>query len=555
MAPFPKLPACLLLPGEILMANVDQRADTILSQQSPGEGERGIGRDAWLALAAALLGWMFDGAEQGVFSMVGRQAVIDLLNTQNEQVIGLWFGVVTAVFLVGAATGGVVFGWLGDRVGRVRAMTLSVLTYAVFTGLCGVATSPLQIGIFRFIAALGMGGEWSLGVALVMEVWPNRSRALMAGLIGAAANVGYLMVGFVGLGLAAVLADMHGWLTGIGLSDAWASSLVANKGWRLMMILGTAPAFLTFFIRIFVPESERWKKEEGRGSTSHWQTRDLLGVLLGATGPTLIIYLWAWEGPAWLEHTMGLRIFGSVLGLAIALVGYTYPLIRYLQRHQKSTNAPASATDPSHTWQFTVRRMLLAACLGGVALLGTWGSAQWAPSYADKLTGGAAGAKENTQIWLAVGAIVGTICAAMVGNWLDRRKTYFLLCVTALVSTYYLYLFNIEYGPMFLFSAFLVGVFTASFYGWLPLYLPELFRTGVRATAQGFGFNFGRILAAIGVLQTGNLMGYFTKDFSLGGLTVPGGYPAACSTMSLIYFVGMIIIWFAPETRGKPLPE
>jgi hypothetical protein len=101
----------------------------------------------------------------------------------------------------------------------------------------------------------------------------------------------------------------------------------------------------------------------------------------------------------------------------------------------------------------------------------------------------------------------------------------------------------------------LVGACSAAFYGWLPLYLPELFRTGVRATAQGFGYNFGRILAAIGVLQTGTLMGHFTKDFSLGGLTIPGGYPAACSTMCLIYFVGMIIIWFAPETRGQPLPE
>jgi MFS family permease len=532
------------------MANVQDRADSASLHASVGR-EPDIGRAAWLALAAALLGWMFDGAEQAVFAMVGRQAIIDLLATQNESVIGLWFGVVTAVFLVGAATGGVVFGWLGDRIGRVRAMTLSVLTYALFTGLCGVAITPLQIGIFRFIAALGMGGEWSLGVALVMEVWPNRSRALMAGLIGAAANVGYLLVGFVGLGLVAVLADMHGWLTAIGLSDAWASALVANRGWRLMMILGTAPAFLTFFIRIFVPESERWKKEEGRGATSHWQTRDLLGVVLGAIGPTLIIYLWAWQGPAWLEHTMSVRVIGSLLGLAIALVGYTYPLVRYLQRHQKTSGV----TDASHSWQFTVRRMLLAACLGGVALLGTWGSAQWGSAYADKLTSGAAGAKENTTIWLAVGAIVGTIGAALLGNWLDRRKTYFLLCVTSLVATYNLYLFNTEYGPMFLFSAFLVGVFTASFYGWLPLYLPELFRTSVRATAQGFGYNFGRILAAIGVLQTGNLMGYFTKDFSLGGLTIPGGYPAACSTMSLIYFVGMIIIWFAPETRGKPLPE
>src|SRR5262249_48156577 len=160
-----------------------------------------------------------------------------------------WFGVVTAGFLVGAATGGVLFGWLGDRIGRVRAMTLSVLTYAVFTGLCGLAATAWQIGLLRFIAALGMGGEWSPGRALVMEVWPTRSRAFMAGLIGAAANVGYMLVGFVGLGLAALLGNLETGLLQMGLPESTVARLVANKGWRIMMILGTTPALLTFFIR------------------------------------------------------------------------------------------------------------------------------------------------------------------------------------------------------------------------------------------------------------------------------------------------------------------
>jgi MFS family permease len=488
--------------------------------------------------------------------MVGRPAVIDLLKTTDESVIGLWFGVITAGFLVGAATGGVLFGWLGDRIGRVRAMMLSVLTYALFTGACGLAADAWQIGVLRFIAALGMGGEWSLGVALVMEVWPNRSRAFMAGVIGAAANVGYLLVGLAGLVLAAVLSDVESGLRSMGLSEEWVSMLVANKGWRLMMILGTLPALLTFFIRLFVPESEKWKKEARAGTTSHWATRDLLGVLIGAAGPVLIVYLWAWEGPAWLPHTLSVRVIGTVLGLAIATVGYTYPLVRYLQRAEKSSKTPVEGV---HAWRPTLRRMLLAACLSGVALLGTWGSTQWAPSYADQLTEGAnhaaLRAKEHTQIWLAVGAIVGTILAALMGDWIGRRKAYCLLCILSIGSVYLLYLYNTEYGPMFLFFAFVAGVATASFYGWFPLYLPELFRTRVRATGQGFGYNFGRILAAIGVLQTGNLMGLFEHDFKLLGFDVPGGYPAACSIMSLIYLVGIVLIWFVPETRGQPLPE
>src|SRR5438477_12048420 len=147
-------------------------------------------RGQWLTLAAALLGWMFDGLEMGLFPLVAGPALGDLLGTSDPSQVSRWVAVITAGFLVGAATGGVLFGWLGDRLGRVRAMTLSVLTYAVFSGLCGVAGVAWQVAVLRFVAALGMGGEWSLGVALVMELWPDRSRAFLAGLIGAAANIG-----------------------------------------------------------------------------------------------------------------------------------------------------------------------------------------------------------------------------------------------------------------------------------------------------------------------------------------------------------------------------
>ena len=174
-----------------------------------GMVEQPANKGKWLALTAALLGWMFDGLEMGLFPQVAFQAIGDLLNTADRGVINLWFNIATASFLVGAATGGVLFGWLGDRVGRVRAMTLSVLTYSIFSGAGGLATAPYQIAILRFVAALGMGGEWALGVALVMEIWPDRSRAFMAGLIGAAANVGYMLVALLGLGLQGVVHSLR----------------------------------------------------------------------------------------------------------------------------------------------------------------------------------------------------------------------------------------------------------------------------------------------------------------------------------------------------------
>jgi MFS family permease len=535
---------------------------------TPSKSHPDDGRGRWMALTAALLGWMFDGAEMGVFSLVGRAAVQDLLpDGTPEGTVGLWFTVIVASFLVGAATGGVVFGWLGDRIGRVRAMTLSVLTYALFTGLCGFAGEAWHVGALRFIAALGMGGEWSLGVALVMEVWPNKSRAFMAGLIGAAANVGYLLVGFLGLALLQVLGSFERGLSAMGLSDDMVQMLVANKGWRLMMISGTLPAILTFFIRIFVPESEKWEHEQQKGTTSHWASQDLIAVLIGLSGPALIVYVWA--NPAF-ESQKVLRLIGTLVGLVIALVGYTYPVIRFFQRQTVAGGDP-------NAWRRTLGRMLLGACLSGVALLGTWGATQSAPSWVDKLTEAkfnttkaelvAAGqtaeaealvrpaAREWTLIWLSMGAIVGTLGAAFMGDWIGRRPAYFILCLLSLITAWYLYLGHNEYSPMLLFWTFIVGAFSASFYGWLPLYLPELFGTNVRATGQGFSFNFGRILAAIGVLQMGSLLKTFQQDATVLGVHIPAGFPLACSVICFVYFVGMVIIWFAPETKGQPLPD
>src|SRR3954464_7875345 len=140
-------------------------------------------------LVAAFFGWMFDGLEMGIFPLVARPALQQMAGAAglpSESYIGQWMGIITALFLAGAAVGGWIFGWLGDRLGRVRAMSLAVICYSVFTGVTFFAQTPAQFGACRFVAALGMGGEWSLGVALVMEVWPEKHRALLAGLIGAA---------------------------------------------------------------------------------------------------------------------------------------------------------------------------------------------------------------------------------------------------------------------------------------------------------------------------------------------------------------------------------
>jgi MFS family permease len=356
-------------------------------------------------------------------------------------------GSINALFLLGAACGGLLFGWLGDRLGRVRAMILSILAYSLFTGCCYFVQAPWQLGLFRFLAAIGMGGEWSLGVALVMECWPEKHRPLLAGAIGAAANVGFGLLGALGIAFA-----------------------VTRDSWRWVMLAGAAPALLTLFIAIWVPESERWKKSV-KETTSK-------------------------------------------------------PLSEIFSRGLRS-------------------RTLLGLVFASVALIGTWGSVQWLPSWADQLTGGKVQhAKALTQLLMAAGAVVGGLLGPIVGGKIGRRPAYFLLCLSSLLACAFLFRRVTEYGGLFLFMVLLVGGCTAAFYGWLPLYLPELFPTRARATGQGFCYNIGRVLAALGAVQMGQLLSFYE-----------GSYARAGATITLIYAVGMVVIWFGPETRGKPLPD
>jgi MFS family permease len=477
---------------------------------------------------------MFDGMEMGLFPLVGRDAVKELLHDQATiENVNHWFGIVMACFLVGAATGGVVFGWLGDKIGRVRAMTASVLLYSICSGLSAAAQSPEQLAVLRFLGALGMGGEWALGVALVMEVWPNASRAWLAGWIGAFGNFGYTVCGLIALGLNHTgPSEIQNSLTSVGVPASWAAALTANRNWRLLMLVGAVPALLTLFVRLFVPESEKWTREKEAGRASHWSDRDLLGVLIGVGAAGCVITLWALPAD---RLELWVRVVGSLIGLVIVVLGYLYPVRGYLRRSGLTNDAKRE----------TLLRMLLAAGLSGVALLGTWAGLMWMYQWVGKLPGGDhPDAKPILQIWSSLGAALGCVVAAVLGGKLGRRPVYAALCILSLVSMVGFYRLNTEYGTAFLVSATVLGGISAAFYGWLPLYLPELFRTSVRATGQGFGFNFGRIIAAAGNLQMPALLAAFGDD-----------YAQACTLVAGVYIAGLVLIAMAPETKGKPLPE
>ena len=501
---------------------------------------------AMAALIAAFLGWLFDGFEMGLFPLIGKPALQDLLPQATPIVQGQWFTVIIAVFLVGAATGGVLFGWLGDKLGRVKAMTLAIFTYAIFSGLCAFVTEAWHFAGLRFVASLGMGGEWALGVALVNEIWGNKNRAWIAGMIGAASNIGFLLTGLISWKLNASLDVVSGWIHAIGLSPANTDYLLHNRAWRFIAVSSALPAIINFFILIFVPESHKWEEEKKSGSTSHWATMDLIGVLIACLAAIAIIYVWSPMA------TVGGAVAGVVtlVGLAIALWGYMHPMRQYMAR---SVTAGSTLTADRTT---IMNNLFLGAGLAAVALLGTWGSAQQAARWASDLApkGSTLPVIDYVVIATALGAIIATLITPFIADKLGRRVTYTLLCAAALAASLGFFRFNVPFvgdsiPTTLIATAFLLGGITASFYGFFPLYFPELFPTSVRATGQGFCFNFGRLIAAIGALQLGNLMSLFNG----ANVTTVQSAANAYSVLSCIYLVGMVLVWFAPETKGRSL--
>ena len=171
----------------------------------------GVTRYQWFVLFVAWLGWVFDSMDSTIYALVLHPALHDLLGARaggavSQEAIGWYGGIILSIFLIGWAIGGVVFGVLADRFGRTKTLVFTILIYAVFTGLAALSSSWWQLALYRFLTALGIGGEWAAGAALVAEVWPEEKRAKAAGMLQSAWAAGFLFAAVVSL-----LLREHGW--------------------------------------------------------------------------------------------------------------------------------------------------------------------------------------------------------------------------------------------------------------------------------------------------------------------------------------------------------
>lgn len=271
------------------MTAMDGTGPTGNSQAEPAAWWHGISRYHLLVFFGCWLGGIFDGMDSTLMSVVLPVSIAELIGTADKGQVSQVGSIVTAVFLLGWMVGGILFGVVGDKMGRVKAMIFSILLYALFTGLAGLTQTWEQLAVCRFLTGLGIGGELVSITTFLAEVWPQRSRALAIGVLITSYQAGVFIAG----GVNALVPD-----------------------WRTTFFIGALPALLVVFLRAALKESDRWmaareqqlalseKISHARELFKRENTRSLIIGSL-AFGSLLIGY-WAslaWI-PAWIEQDL-----------------------------------------------------------------------------------------------------------------------------------------------------------------------------------------------------------------------------------------------------------
>ncbi|MGE5835453.1 MAG: MFS transporter [Acidobacteriota bacterium] len=390
------------------------------------------------ALIAASLGWMLDAFDVMLYALVLTSLRTDL------GIDGRTAGGLQSLTLLASAAGGLMFGVMADRWGRVRALMLSVLLYSVFTAACGLAQSAAQLAVFRVFLGIGMGGEWASGAALVSETWPDRHRGKALGLMQSAWAVGYALAALVNL----VVQDVLG------------------LGWRAVFFVGVLPALYAFWIRSRVEEPALWQQARAR------TTRVSLGQAVG----------------------------GSMLGITVAVT-------------------------------------LMNAC----TMFAWWGFNTWVPSYL-RLAPDSGGiglssvAMNFFIVAMQVGMWFGYVTFGFVADNVGRKVTYVAYLVLA--AAFVLLYATTQTAWMLFVLGPVTAFFATGFFSGFGAVTAELYPTDIRATAQGFTYNIGRVASA-------------AAPYVVGGLTETRGFPAALSVAAAAYALAAVFWIVIPETRGR----
>ncbi len=438
----------------------------------------------WFVLLVASAAWFFDCLDQRLFSLARIPALVDLMKLPASDPGLQGYGkIVTACFLIGWGIGGLIFGALGDKYGRAKMLTLTILIYSAFTGLSFFSHNKIDFAIFRFLTGLGVGGVFGLAVALIAETVPSQARAQSLGLLQILSTVGNISAGFVNMGIGAL--EKNG-------------TIAEHTGWRWMFLVGAFPAVLIVFTRGYLKEPAPWQKLKDEGklpkgslfepyanllAEARWRKNLIIGSLIAGTG---VIGLWAiGEYAVDLQKTV------------------------FRQYFEKEGMAKTDI-DAAVTWQISV-----------------------------------------AYLWNMLGAAVGMTLFTRIAK-LGRKLAFALGFSAALVVTFLVYWkMSSPYEARWM--MFLMGMAQLSVFAGFAIYLPELFPSKLRSTGTSFCYNLGRFGAAAGSFFSATLTQVVYVQYKAEDASLPARY--AAMTMCAIFLVGLITLFWAPETKDQPLPE
>jgi len=493
-------------------------------------------RYQWYVFALASMGWLFDTMDQNLFTISRSVTMSDLLPNLSQVEQTRYGTLATSLFIVGWATGGLVFGKIGDKLGRAKTMALTVLLYALCTGLSGLTRTWGQFAAARLITGLGIGGEFAAGAAFVAEVMPQAARAKALGALQALSGVGNIM--------AAILFGI----------------ITPHLGWRWLYFVGAFPALLAVIIRLSLRESDRWtaaresvggdavaQHQFGRVSDlfriPRWRRNSFAGLALAVAG---VIGLWGvgFYAPELIDSTlpaMSAHSAGEIRGaLAAPDSGGRLAMLHAL------------SPDAQKAFTIVMRRSRGPGDDDAVSVNTPVGPPRRA--RIERLLDHRMSANDITRlkskgfILQNLGSMVATLGFALVAVRIGRRPTFliaFLLAWGSVVLTFYT--FHDAWQIWYLWPV--LGFGTLAPFGGYVLYFPEIFPTRLRTTGTGLCYNVARYLAATGPL----ILGALTR--ALDGRFEISGFRAAALLVSSCYLIGIVALIWAPETMGQPLPE
>ncbi len=499
----------------------------------------GITSYQWLVLVIASLGWIFDVFEGQIFVASMNEAMKSLLPADTPRgTVDYYNNVALAAFLLGGALGGVLFGMLSDRIGRTKTMIITILVYSGFTCVTALAQTWWQMAALRFLVAMGVGGEWAVASAMVAEVFPQRARARSSSIFHGSSVFGTFL---------AVAAGY------------W---IVSNPafGWRWGFLVGALPALLTLWIRWKLREPDKWIEAravaEKDAAQRTGRVRELfyfahlrstlIGVLLAAVG---------------LATFWGVHIYGKDLMRAAAERAYAERLPDYMVADSKPKRVVLEA-DYAGLAKLLPDDLPPARKLDQLEQVARSIAAVDEP-FADDMNEAERQAAVASQFahqftlikrWEMIGMLLvttggglGLFAFGPICEWIGRRGAFLVYHVGAVIIALVLFqwLYDTTAQPLWI-ALPIFGFLTLGMHAGYAVYFPELYPTRLRGTGGGFCFNAGRILAAPILILHGWMRSDTGLDMSLQSTT---------SLLSLLFPVAIVLLIFAPETKGRELPK